>query len=83
MTYFFLWDGDEIVGVFKIHHKLSDQLRNCSGHIRFGILSQYRCRGYATKGLTLTLKKCHTILPKDTTEVYLSCFKNNVGSLKT
>lgn len=82
MTYFFLWNDDEIVGVFKIRHELNDQLRNGSGHIGFGILPQYRRLGYATKGLALALEKCRTILSKDTTEVYLSCFKNNIGSLK-
>ena len=32
-TYFFLWDDNKIVGLFKIRHYLNDFLRNGAGHL--------------------------------------------------
>lgn len=81
-TYFFLWDEDHIVGVFKIRHYLNENLRQGGGHIGYGILPEFRKRGYATKGLALALAKCQEILPKEETEVYLACWKSNPASLK-
>ena len=79
-TYFFLWDDDVIVGLFKIRHYLNDSLREGAGHIGYGILKKYRGLHYGTKGLALALEKCREIVRED--EVYLSCFKNNTPSLK-
>lgn len=80
-TYFFLWDDDVIVGLFKIRHYLNDSLRDGAGHIGYGILRQYRGRHYATRGLALALEKCRELVRED--EVYLACFKNNVASVRT
>ena len=32
-NYYFLWDNDEIVGLFKVRKKLNDSLREGAGHI--------------------------------------------------
>lgn len=48
-TYFFLWDDDKIVGLFKIRHYLNDFLRKGPGHIGYEILPKYRGKGYAKK----------------------------------
>ena len=79
-SYFFLWDDDKVVGLFKIRHYLNRQLRSGSGHIGFGIIPQYRGLGYASKGLALTLEKAKDIVKEDT--VYMSCFRYNTPSLK-
>ena len=60
-TYFFLWDDDKIVGLFKIRHYLNDFLRKGAGHIGYGILPEYRGKGYAKKGLVLAIEKCKEI----------------------
>ena len=57
-TYFFLWDDDKIVGLFKIRHYLNDFLRKGAGHIGYGILPEYRGKGYAKQGLLLAIEKC-------------------------
>ena len=48
-TYCFLWDDQEVVGLFKIRHCLNEFLAKGPGHVGYGILKQYRDRGYATK----------------------------------
>ena len=80
-TYFFLWDDDKVVGLFKVRHYLNEVLREGSGHIGFGIIREYRERHYGTEGLKLALEKAGDIVREDT--VYMSCFRYNTASLKT
>ena len=79
-SYFFLWDGDTVVGLFKIRHYLNALYRQGGGHIGFGIISNYRNRHYATEGLKLTLEKARDIVREDI--IYMSCFRYNEASLK-
>ena len=71
-TYFFLWNNQEIVGLFKIRHYLNDFLRKGAGHIGYGILPEYRGQGYAKQGLLLAIEKCNEIIKED--EIYSTCF---------
>ncbi|MBQ8278510.1 MAG: GNAT family N-acetyltransferase [Roseburia sp.] len=79
-TEFFLWDDDEIVGLFRIRHELNDFLREGAGHIGYGIKKEYRGKGYATKGLALTIEKAKEIIKED--EIYMSVHKDNPASLQ-
>ncbi len=79
-TYYFLWDDEEIVGLFRLRHFLNESLKRRGGHIGYGILKPYRGQGYGTAGLKLVLEKAWDIIPED--EVWLSCQKNNPASLK-
>lgn len=79
-TYFFLWDNDKIVGLFKIRHYLNDFLKRGPGHVGYGILPDSRGRGYATEGLKLAIEKCKEIIPEN--EIYLSVHKDNLVSIK-
>lgn len=79
-TYFFLWNNQEIVGLFKIRHYLNDFLKKGPGHIGYTILENYRGNGYATEGLKLAIEECKKIIKED--EIYLSSHKNNPLSLK-
>ena len=78
-TYFFLWDDDTIVGLFKIRHYLNEELRKGAGHIGYGILEQYRNRGYGTKGLSLAKEICRWLIKED--EIYLASYSANKASL--
>ena len=80
ITYYFLWDEDKIVGLFKIRHYLNDFFTRGPGHIGYGILKEYRGRGYATKGLALAVEICKNLIKED--EIYLSVNKNNLASLR-
>ena len=79
-TEYFLWDDDEIVGLFRIRHKLNDFLRDGAGHIGYGIKKEHRGKGYATEGLRLTIQKAWEIIDED--EIYMSVDKNNPASLR-
>ena len=79
-TFLFLWEDDTIVGQFRIRHYLNDALREGGGHIGQFIKKEYRGRGYATKGLALTLDFARTIVPED--EFYLRVNRDNPASLK-
>lgn len=78
-TTYFLWDEEEIVGLFRIRHYLNDFLRECHGHIGYGIGRKYRGKGYATEGLRLAIQECRSLIPED--EIYLSVYKDNPASL--
>ena len=76
----FVLDVDgEYVGVFNLRHHLNDFLREGPGHIGYCISKKYRGKGYATKGLELTLKKARMMCIH---EVYMSVNKDNPASLK-
>ena len=79
-TFLFLWDGDRIVGQFRIRHYLCESLRTGAGHIGYFIGKEYRGRGYGTEGLRLTLEKAREIVPES--EFYLRVNRDNPASLK-
>ncbi len=79
---FFLYNDDEIVGVFNLRHKLNDFLRTGPGHIGYCIGSNYRGKGYASCGIALLLKELDEIEDFNDEEVYMSCHVTNLASLK-
>lgn len=79
-TFLFLWDGEEIVGQFRIRHYLCESLRTGAGHIGYCIGKEYRGKGYGTEGLRLTLEKARGIVPED--EFYLRVNRDNPASLR-
>lgn len=80
-TYYFLWDDDKIVGLFKIKHYLTDDMKkNYKGHIAYGILKEYRGRGYASRGLKLIIEEAKKIVDDD--RICFHCRLNNKASLK-
>ncbi|MCR5558686.1 MAG: GNAT family N-acetyltransferase [Butyrivibrio sp.] len=78
-TTYVLSDNGVYVGVFNLRHFLNDALRGGAGHIGYCISKKYRGKGYATKGLALTLDKARQI---NIHEAYLSVNKNNPASLR-
>ena len=78
-TFFFLWDGDVIVGQFRVRHFLCESLRKGAGHIGYFIAKPYRGKGYGTEGLRLTLEEARRIVPEE--EFYLRVNRDNPASL--
>lgn len=78
-TTFVLVDNGVYVGVFNLRHYLNDFLQNGPGHIGYCISKNFRKKGYATKGLNLTLDKARQM---GIYEAYLSVNKDNEASLK-
>lgn len=81
-TYFFLWDQGQLIGLFKVRHRLNDRLRRGAGHIGYGILPPFRGQGYGTRGLALAIKACARLMPAAEPEIYLSCARTNLASLQ-
>lgn len=79
-TEYFLWNGDDIVGLFRIRHVLNEALRNGAGHIGYGIKQEYRGNGYAALGLGLAIDLARNIICEE--EVYMSTRKSNAASLR-
>lgn len=79
-TDFFLWHDDEIVGLFRVRHRLTPALANVGGHIGYGIKKEFRGRGYATAGLKLAIEEAWCIIDED--EIYMSVYKDNQASLR-
>ncbi len=79
-TEYFLWDGDEIVGLFRLRHYLNDFLREYHGHIGYGVKAGARGKGYGTKGLAMLLDIGKDVIVED--QFYLSVHKDNPASLK-
>lgn len=79
-TFLFLQNDDIIVGQFRIRHYLCESLKTGAGHIGYFIKKEFRGKGFAKKGLKLTLAIARTIIPED--EIYLRVNKDNPASLK-
>ena len=78
-TFFFLWDGDTVVGQFRIRHYLCESLRTGAGHIGYFIAKPFRGKSFGTEGLRLTLREAHGIVPEE--EIYLRVNRDNPASL--
>ncbi|MBQ8537810.1 MAG: GNAT family N-acetyltransferase [Clostridia bacterium] len=79
-TDFFLWEGDQIVGLFRLRHELNDYLRDHAGHVGYGIRQDCRGRGLATLGLKLLIEKARKLIREN--EIYLSVNRDNLASLR-
>jgi predicted acetyltransferase len=79
-TYYYLWDGEVLVGEFRIRHYLTEALRTGAGHIGYSIKKEHRGKGYGTKGMALVLNLARGIVPED--EIYLRVLKTNIPSFK-
>ena len=79
-SYYYLWDGNRLVGEFRIRHYLTETLRKGAGHIGYSIRRDERGKGYGTEGLKLTLQIAKSIVPEE--EIYLRVNKDNIASQK-
>ena len=79
-TYYYLWDGEVLVGEYRIRHYLTEALKVGAGHIGSRIKKEFRGRGYGTKGLAMVLDIAREIVPEN--EIYLRVLKNNIPSFK-
>ena len=79
-SYYYLWDGDRLVGEFRIRHHLTEALRSGAGHIGYSIRKDARGKGYGTEGLKLTVEIAERIVPEK--EIYLRVNKDNTASRK-
>jgi predicted acetyltransferase len=74
---FWLVEGEEVVGVSNLRHRLTDSLRIEGGHIGYGIRPSARGRGHGTRILALTLAEAARI---GIDRALLTCAKANLAS---
>ena len=76
-----LWlvDGEEVVGLVSLRHKLNENLLKIGGHIGYGIKPSKRKMGYGKKILELALKEAKKF---GINKALLICDDENVGSAK-
>lgn len=79
-TYYYLWEGDCLIGEFRIRHHLTEALRDGAGHIGYSISKLYRGKGYGSAGLKLTLDIARNIVSEE--EIFLRVNKDNIASQK-
>lgn len=72
-------DG-KIVGRVSIRHELNEFLLKVGGHVGYGVLPEYRRKGYAKLMLQDALKYCEKLGIK---KVLVTCDDDNIGSIKT
>ncbi len=71
---------DALVGMIDIRHELNDFLRECGGHIGYGVRPAERRKGYATEMLRLALEHARKL---GLSEVLVACRRVNTGSRRT
>ena len=80
-VYWLIRESDKkIIGVITVRHRLAGYLYFRGGHISYYIRPSERRKGYATKMLSLSLKKCMDL---NIDKVMITCAKNNIGSART
>lgn len=79
-TIYILEDEGAYIGIFKLRHYLNDALKEGAGHIGYGISPKYRGKGYAARGLKMTIEIAKGIIPEK--QIYMSVHKDNPASLK-
>lgn len=75
----FAFEGDVIVGKVSVRHELNQHLLNVGGHVGYGVLPEFRRRGYATKMLKAALDYCKTL---KIDRVLITCDESNLPSEK-
>lgn len=77
---YFLTDGTRLYGAIHLRLELNDFLLAHGGHIGYGVLPEYRRRGYADRMMTLIRP---FLKAEGLSKVLLTCDADNAGSNKT
>lgn len=78
--YFWVTDGDEMVGFIAFRRELNDWLRNYGGHIGYAVRPSRRREGIARAALNLVLDRARA---EGYDRVMLTCDDDNAGSYRT
>ena len=77
-TTYWLFDGDRLVAVANLRHRLTDSLKIAGGNIGYGVCPSQRRKGYATAILRETLREAAKL---GLAEVLVTCDAVNTGSI--
>jgi len=76
---FWLVEGDEIIGMSNLRHRLNDTLLAAGGHIGLGIRPSSRGQGLGITLLQMTLEKAWQM---GIDEVHIHCYADNQASAR-
>ncbi len=76
---FWLIDGNEMVGVTNLRHRLNESIRHIGGHVGVSIKPSKRGTGLSKVLLDMTLNKAHE---KGIDELHIHCYQANIASAK-
>lgn len=76
---YWLVEGEEVIGIVSIRHKLNDDLELRGGNIGYEIVPSKRGKGHGNKILELSLRKVKELGFK---KVLATSFENNIASWK-
>ncbi|MFD0524752.1 GNAT family N-acetyltransferase [Paractinoplanes durhamensis] len=79
-SYWWMVEGDRILGAISLRHELNDMLLDHGGHIGYGVRPSERRRGLASWALTETLVPAREL---GLDRVLVCCSDDNVGSART
>ena len=78
--YFWITDGDEMVGFLALRHELTPSLLEEGGHIGYSVRPSRRREGHASRALALGLIRAKELGLR---RVLLTCDEDNAGSRRT
>lgn len=78
--YFWITEGDQMVGFISFRRELNDHLRRFGGHIGYSVIPSRRREGIVREALRLVLRLAKT---EGYESVMLTCDDDNVGSIRT
>ena len=79
-TYWWMVEGDEVLGSIALRHELNDSLLHSGGHIGYGVRPSARRRGLASWALARVLPYAKSL---GLDRVLLTCKVDNEGSRRT
>jgi predicted acetyltransferase len=78
--YFWITDGDQVIGFLALRHELNDWLLREGGHIGYSVRPSRRREGHAGRALALALERAREL---ELDRVLLTCDEDNVASRRT
>ena len=78
-TVYFIIEDSRVIGTIDTRRELNDSYFNRLGHIAYYIKKEERNKGYATKALSLALKKYKK---EKINKILITCIKSNIASRK-
>lgn len=78
--YFWITEGDQVVGFISFRRELNDHLRRFGGHIGYSTIPSRRREGIVREALRLVLRFAKA---EGYERVMLTCDDDNVGSIRT
>lgn len=79
-TFFLFINDEEIIGMIRIRHYLTEALANGAGHIGQYIAPEWRGKGFGKKMLRLAITYAYQFVKEDV--IYLRALRTNTASIK-